>query len=123
MAERELICISCPMGCRLTVKLEGNEVVSVTGNTCPRGEEYARKECTNPERILTSTVKINGAVHRVLPVITDREIPLGKLFEAMEAIRKVEVDAPVKEGDILIEDILGTGANVIASRSMDRIRQ
>jgi CxxC motif-containing protein len=111
------------MGCRLTVKLEGNEVVSVTGNTCPRGEEYARKECTNPERILTSTVKINGAVHRVLPVITDREIPLGKLFEAMEAIRKVEVDAPVKEGDILIEDILGTGANVIASRSMDRIRQ
>ena len=123
MAERELICISCPMGCRLTVKLEGNEVISVTGNTCPRGEEYARKECTNPERILTSTVKINGAVHRVLPVITDREIPLGKLFEAMEAIRKVEVDAPVKEGDILIEDILGTGANVIASRSMDRIRQ
>ena len=123
MAERELICISCPMGCRLTVKLEGNEVVSVTGNTCPRGEEYARKECTNPERILTSTVKNNGAVHRVLPVITDREIPLGKLFEAMEAIRKVEVDAPVKEGDILIEDILGTGANVIASRSMDRIRQ
>ena len=123
MAERELICISCPMGCRLTVKLEGNEVVSVTGNTCPRGEEYARKECTNPERILTSTVKINGAVHRVLPVITDREIPLGKLFEAMEAIRKVEVDAPVKEGDILIENILGTGANVIASRSMERIRQ
>ena len=123
MSERELICISCPMGCRLTVKLEGNEVISVTGNTCPRGEEYARKECTNPERILTSTVKINGAVHRVLPVITDREIPLGKLFEAMEAIRKVEVDAPVKEGDILIEDILGTGANVIASRSMDRIRQ
>lgn len=121
MAERELICISCPMGCRLTVKLEGNEVISVTGNTCPRGEEYARKECTNPERILTSTVKINGAVHRVLPVITDREIPLGKLFEAMEAIRKVEVDAPVKEGDILIEDILGTGANVIASRSMDKI--
>ena len=123
MSERELICISCPMGCRLTVKLEGNEVVSVTGNTCPRGEEYARKECTNPERILTSTVKINGAVHRVLPVITDREIPLGKLFEAMEAIRKVEVDAPVKEGDILIENILGTGANVIASRSMERIRQ
>lgn len=123
MSERELICISCPMGCRLTVKLEGNEVISVTGNTCPRGEEYARKECTNPERILTSTVKINGAVHRVLPVITDREIPLGKLFEAMEAIRKVEVDAPVREGDILIEDILGTGANVIASRSMDRIRQ
>ena len=123
MSERELICISCPMGCRLTVKLEGNEVVSVTGNTCPRGEEYARKECTNPERILTSTVKIDGAVHRVLPVITDREIPLGKLFEAMEAIRKVEVDAPVKEGDILIENILGTGANVIASRSMERIRQ
>ena len=121
MSEKELICISCPMGCRLTVKLEGNEVISVTGNTCPRGEEYARKECTNPERILTSTVKINGAVHRVLPVITDREIPLGKLFEAMEAIRKVEVDAPVREGDILIEDILGTGANVIASRSMAKI--
>ena len=121
MAVREMICISCPMGCKLTVEMDGDKVVSVSGNTCPRGERYAIKECTNPERILTSTVKIEGAAHRVLPVITDREIPLDMLFDAMEEIRKVCVTAPVKEKDVIIEDILGTGANVIASRSMDSI--
>ena len=121
MAVREMICISCPMGCKLTVEMDGDSVVSVSGNTCTRGERYAIKECTNPERILTSTVRIEGAAHRVLPVITDREIPLDMLFDAMEGIRKVGVTAPVKEKDVIIENILGTGANVIASRSMDSL--
>ncbi len=118
MTEKELICVNCPIGCTVTVKMEGDEIISVTGNTCPKGEAYARKECIRPERILTSTVKIEGGTHRVLPVITSEEIPLDVMFEAMEEVRKVSVKAPVSEGDVIISNLLGTGADVVASRSM-----
>ena len=118
MTEKELVCVVCPMGCRITVTLDGDKIVSVKGNSCPRGKAYAEKECIRPERILTTTVRLEGGVHRVLPVITDREIPLDKVFEAMELVRKVTVKAPVSEGQVIIENILDSGANVIASRSM-----
>jgi CxxC motif-containing protein len=119
MTEKELVCVVCPMGCRITVTLDGENIVSVTGNSCPRGKAYAEKECIRPERILTTTVRLEGGVHRVLPVITDKEIPLDRIFEAMEEVRKVSVKAPVTEGQIIIENILDTGANLIASRSME----
>lgn len=121
MIQKELVCVNCPMGCRVTVELENDQVVSVSGNSCPRGREYAIKECIRPERILTSTVKVSGGVHRVLPVITSKEIPLDQIFDAMEIIKKTEVNAPVHEGDVIICDILNTGADVIASRSMKAI--
>lgn len=121
MIEKELICVNCPMGCRVRVKIENDEVVSVSGNNCPRGREYAVKECIRPERILTSTVKVNGGVHRVLPVITNKEIPLDQIFEAMEIVKNTAVDAPIHEGDVIICDILGSGADVIASRSMKSV--
>ncbi len=121
MIQKELVCVNCPMGCRVTVELENDQVVSVSGNSCPRGREYAIKECIRPERILTSTVKVNGGVHRVLPVITSKEIPLDQIFDAMEIVKKTEVNAPVHEGDVIICDILNTGADVIASRSMKAI--
>lgn len=121
MIQKELVCVNCPMGCRVTVELENDQVVSVSGNSCPRGREYAIKECIRPERILTSTVRVSGGVHRVLPVITSKEIPLDQIFDAMEIIKKTEVNAPVHEGDVIICDILNTGADVIASRSMKAI--
>jgi CxxC motif-containing protein len=121
MIQKELVCVNCPMGCRVTVELENDQVVSVSGNSCPRGREYAIKECIRPERILTSTVRVNGGVHRVLPVITSKEIPLDQIFDAMEIIKKTEVNAPVHEGDVIICDILNSGADVIASRSMKAI--
>ena len=121
MTEKELICVSCPMGCRITVTMEGSEVLSVKGNTCPRGEAYARQECVMPMRILTSTVKITNGIHRVLPVITEKEIPLEKMNEAMAEVREVTVDAPVEMDDVIIENIAGTGVRLIASRSMNRI--
>ena len=121
MIQKELVCVNCPMGCRVTVELENDQVVSFSGNSCPRGREYAIKECIRPERILTSPVKVNGGVHRVLPVITSKEIPLDQIFDAMEIVKKTEVNAPVHEGDVIICDILNTGADVIASRSMKAI--
>jgi len=121
MTEKELICVTCPMGCRITVTMEGKEVLSVKGNTCPRGEAYARQECVQPMRILTSTVRITDGTHRVLPVITEKEIPLEKMSEAMSEVREVTVSAPVEVNDVIIENIAGTGVRLIASRSMARL--
>jgi CxxC motif-containing protein len=109
------------MGCRITVKMEGKEVLSVKGNTCPRGEAYARQECVQPMRILTSTVRIKGGTHRVLPVITEKEIPLELMEKAMAEVREVTVDAPVEVNTVVLENIAGTGVNLIASRSMKHV--
>lgn len=117
--EKELICVNCPMSCRLTVQIENGAVVSVSGNGCPRGKAYAESECIRPERILTTTVRITGAIHRVLPVISEHEIPLDQIMDAMEIIRKVQVQAPVRVGDVIVENILDTGVNIVAARSME----
>ncbi len=93
MTEKELICVNCPMGCRVTVTMEDGKILDVKGNSCPRGRAYAEKECIRPERILTTTVKIQNGTHPVLPVITDKEIPLDMIFEAMEEVRSVTVEA------------------------------
>jgi len=121
METRELICVTCPMGCRITVEMEEGKVLSVSGNSCPRGEAYARQECIQPMRILTSTVRIENGIHRVLPVITEKEIPLEKMEAAMAEVREVTVNAPVVVNDVILEDIAGTGVNLIASRSMQKI--
>ena len=118
---KELICVNCPVGCRLTVEVENDQVISVSGNSCPRGEEYAKSECIRPARILTTTVGITGAIHRVLPVITEREIPLDMIMAAMDAVRGIKVEAPVKVGDVIAAYLLGTGVNLVASRSMEHI--
>lgn len=117
-----MVCINCPMSCHLKVELdESGKVSKVSGNTCPRGEKYAYKELTNPTRIVTSTVRIKGAIHNGLPVITDKDIPKDKIFDVMEEIRKAEVCAPVKINDIILENVCGLGVNIIASRSMEKI--
>ena len=121
MTEKELICVSCPMGCRITVAMEGKEILSVTGNTCPRGEAYARQECVQPMRILTSTVRILNGTHRVLPVITEKEIPLELMEKAMEEVREITMHAPVEVDQVVLENIAGTGVNLIASRSMKHV--
>ena len=118
MEKRELICIGCPMGCALTVELEGNEVVSVTGNTCKRGEDYARKEVTNPTRIVTSTVKVANGVLAAVSVKTEKDIPKGRIFDCVRALKDVTVTAPVHIGDVIMKDVAGTGVNVIATKDV-----
>ena len=113
-----LICIGCPLGCPLTVEMEGNEVKSVSGNTCPRGDAYARKELTNPTRIVTSTVRVNGGRLAMVSVKTESDIPKGKIFDCVKALRDVEVQAPVKIGDVIVENVAGTGVNVIATKNV-----
>ena len=112
----DLICIVCPKGCHLHVDEENG--YAVTGNSCPRGADYGKKELVNPTRVITSTVKITGGIHHRLPVKTDRDIPKGMIAEAMALLNAVQVQSPVKVGDIVVKDVLGTGANFVASRDM-----
>ena len=115
MEKRELTCIGCPMGCFLTVELENGEAVSVSGNTCQKGDIYARKEVVNPTRIVTSTVRVNGGNKEMINVKTESDIPKGKIFECIEAIRGVSVKAPVKIGDVIVTNVCGTGVNIVAA--------
>ncbi len=119
--ERQIICIVCPTGCRIQVSGEDPEQLTVTGNECRKGEQYALKEVTNPTRTLITTVRINGAPLRRLPVRTNDEIPKQSIFPCMEIINAAEVEAPVEVGQVIVPDILGTGVDIIATRSMPRV--
>ncbi|MBQ4515476.1 MAG: DUF1667 domain-containing protein [Clostridia bacterium] len=113
--ERNLTCIVCPMGCSLKVALDGGEVKSVSGNTCPRGEVYARTECTNPMRTVTSTVRCSDGT--VVAVKTDKPIPKEKVFDCMKAINNANPDLPIKIGCVIIDEIYG--AKVIATQNAE----
>ena len=118
MKTTELTCIVCPVGCALRVEQNNEgEVISVTGNTCPRGAAYGKDEVLHPVRTLTTTVRVRGA-ERLLPVKTDRPIPKEKLFEAMEKVNSLSgsVNAPIKIGDVLIDDLFG--AKLVAAADL-----
>lgn len=104
--KRELTCIACPLGCNLTVELDGKEILSVTGNTCPRGKEYAVNECTRPVRTVTTTVRCEDG--GLVAVKTANPIPKDKMLEAMKIINKTVAKAPISVGDIIIEDLFGS---------------
>ncbi|MEJ8735229.1 MULTISPECIES: DUF1667 domain-containing protein [Mediterraneibacter] len=114
---RELICICCPVGCRLTV-LSGGEDMEIQGNRCKRGKEYAVNELLHPMRSLTTTVRVKGGADKRVPVRTKQEIPKEKIMECMAILKKVEVTAPVKIGDIVVKNIAGTGADIIAAKDI-----
>ena len=118
MSTVNLICIGCPLGCPLTVEMEGNEVKSVAGNTCPRGDAYAKKELTNPTRIVTSTVRVAGGKLAMVSVKTESDIPKGKIFDCVKALKDVELVAPVKIGDVVLENVAGPGVDVIATKNV-----
>ena len=114
---RDLICIVCPKGCPMQVTLEGKEIVNIEGFTCPRGKQYAIDECTSPMRTVTSTARTSGG--GVVAVKTDRTIPKELMLDCMKEINKAVAALPVRIGDILIENVLGTGANVVITANLD----
>lgn len=119
MKRKELICIGCPMGCPIVVEMEDGKVLSVTGNTCPRGESYAKKEVTNPTRIVTTTVRVDGGKVPMINVKTERDIPKDKIFECIAALRGVTMKAPVHIGDIILENVADTGVNIVAAGNVE----
>lgn len=119
MEERKLTCIGCPMGCPLTVVMNGKEVVSVTGNTCKRGEVYARKEVTDPTRIVTSTVRVSGGSIDMVSVKTKEDIPRDKIFQCVRALKGIQIPAPVHIGDVILTNVAGTGVDIVATKNVE----
>ncbi len=116
--KREMICISCPVGCRLDVELAENEELRVTGNRCPRGFEYAKEEVFSPKRMVTATCRVTGGHVPRLPVRTTEPFPVERIGELLDKIYALDVEAPVTIGDVMIADACETGIDVIASRSV-----
>jgi CxxC motif-containing protein len=114
MKKKELICIECPTGCQLSVDIDGGKLAAVSGNKCPKGQEYAVSEIEDPRRILTSAVLCEGLDVRMLPVRTDKPIPKARLTEAMEAIKKIRIKRAMKAGEVVAADFFG--ASLIATR-------
>lgn len=113
--KRNLTCIICPRGCALRLVEDGNGI-TVTGNTCPKGEEYAIRECTNPVRTVTSTVRVSNRKDTMVSVKTETPVPKGRVMEVMAMLRSIRVEAPVAIGDILLED--ACGARIVATRAV-----
>lgn len=119
MSTQHLTCIRCPKGCQITVELEGMEVVSVTGNGCRRGDEYARKEVTNPTRTVTTVVPVEGShVARMVSVKTAQDVPKSKVLDVVRALAGVRTTAPVHIGDVVLADVCGTGVDVVATKNV-----
>ena len=113
--ERNMTCILCPRGCAMTVRGEVGGL-QVVGNSCPKGQEYAINECTNPVRTVTSTVRVSNREDTMVSVKTEQPVPKGKMMDVMAQLRSITVSAPVKIGDVVLTDVFGT--NVIITKDI-----
>jgi CxxC motif-containing protein len=114
---RNLICIGCPMGCPLTVRMENGQI-TVTGNTCKRGADYGQKEVTNPTRIVTTTVRVEGGASPMVSVKTATDIPKGKIMDCIAALKGVTIKAPVSIGDVILHNAADTGVDILATKNV-----
>ncbi len=123
MSKNDVICVVCPVGCKISIAENKDAELGydIEGNKCKKGINYAIEELTNPTRNIASTVCIEGAHLTRLPVKTSEPIPKGKIFECMNEINKIKLTAPVKMGDIIIENVRGTEVNILATRSLPDI--
>ncbi len=118
--ETQLItCIGCPSGCQIEITKIGEEF-QIKGNECKRGEDYAIQEFTAPKRVLTTTIQVKNGILPLIPVRSDRPLPKGRLFDCMQFLSSVEIPAPIKMGQIIVENILQLDGNIIASRDLDQ---
>ena len=123
MEKRELTCIGCPLGCQLTVALEGKTVQSVEGYTCKRGKDYGEKECTHPMRTVTSSVRVEHGVFPMVSVKTAADIPKEKILVCMAVIHGLKAEAPVRMGEVLLQDIADTGVALVATKEISRAEE
>ena len=118
--KKHFTCVICPLGCEIDVELQNGKVVSMEGNKCQKGEEFVSQELEEALRILTTTVSIKGAKWAMLPVRTDKAIPKRLLSKVIEQLADIELQAPVKMYDVIVKDVAGTDANIVATRNMKR---
>nr|WP_307775967.1 DUF1667 domain-containing protein [uncultured Cetobacterium sp.] len=113
---KEMICILCPVGCHLTIDI--NNDYKVTGNACPKGAVYGKEELIAPTRVVTSIVRVEGGIHNMVPVKTDKPIPKELIFQCMNLLKTIKIKSPMKAGDKILENILGTDSNIILTRNI-----
>ena len=118
---KQFTCTVCPKGCR--VSIDEKNGFAISGNACPRGAQYAKKELSSPTRVVTSTVRIKNALVSRCPVKTDRDIPREKIFEAVALLDGVELKAPVHIGDIVIADLFNSGASFVVTKEIGTIAE
>ena len=118
--KRHFVCVVCPVGCEIDVVHDGSKIISMEGNKCEKSEEFVTQELIEPMRILTTTVRIQGSRWPVIPVRTDKAIPKRLFPRIMKQLRRSKLQAPVNMLDLVVRDVLHTGANVIATRTMPR---
>ena len=117
---KDMICIGCPMGCYLTVDYVEKTVRNVNGNRCKVGLEYAEKEISNPERTLTSTVRVKNGHLPLVSVRTNKPLPKNRIFDTMNLLAKVEVEAPVKIGDSIVQNVFETNVSIVATKNISK---
>ena len=120
-AKKDFVCIGCPLGCNITVETDDNEIKNIAGNTCPKGADYVIKELTDPRRIVTSLVQVRGGVLPVVPVKTAADIPKDSIMDCVKALKMIELPAPVRMGDVVVENVCGTGVNIVATASVEEV--
>jgi len=118
--KKEMICIVCPLGCSLTVDYTQRAIQSVEGNQCKLGLEYAEKEILNPERTLTTTVRVKHGHLSLVSVRSNKPLPKERLFDAMNLLAKIEVEAPIRIGDKIVENLFNTGVDAIATKNIEK---
>ncbi len=116
--KKEMICISCPLGCSLSVEYVGKTIQNINGNRCKVGLEYAEKEIFNPERTLTTTVRVKNGHLPLVSVRTNKPMPKNRIFDAMDLLAKVEIEAPVKIGDEIIQNLFDTNVSIGATKNI-----
>lgn len=115
--KKDITCIVCPRGCRMTVNnIDGQYIVE--GNSCIRGSKYGVDEVTNPRRVITSTVRLNGSYLNMLPVKTDGSIPKDMMFDIMKVLAEITVTTPVNVGDVIVKNVLDTGVDIVSTKTM-----
>jgi len=118
--KKKFICIICPNGCEIEVRYSEKGIEKVSGNLCERGLDYVKKELFSPERSVTSSVEVRNGSLPLVSVKTSKPIPKEKIFAVMNEIAGIEVEAPIRIGDVIVKDVLGTGADIIATKNVDK---
>lgn len=121
METKHLICIGCPMGCELTCQVEEGKVITVKGNSCAIGVTYAQKEITNPTRIITTVIPVHHGSETMVSVKTSKDLPKSEIVSCIAALKGFSVEAPIAIGDILFENICGSGVDIIATKAVKRV--
>jgi CxxC motif-containing protein len=118
--KKHFVCVVCPVGCEIDVVHDGSKIISMEGNKCEKSEEFVSQELIEPMRILTTTVRIQGSRWPVIPVRTDRAVPKRLFARIVKQLRRIKLQAPVNMLDVVVREVLHTGANIVATRTMPR---